>query len=140
MSKAIDELRKRRSALHAEIAETEVSLQGLLMSLTHIEATLRLLEPEITLKPPPKAKQKRAARGSVSRPVLSALRIAKGPVTTRDLAKAVLLSKGLPAVRVSTRALDQARYALKDLRARGIVVAVGNEGPVQTWALAPDVD
>ncbi len=135
---AIEELRSQRASLLLQVASAELKVHTLMMDLTHVEAALRILKPGITFPDASRPKQERAGRGEVSRPILAALRIAQGPVTTRDLAKAILQAKGLPAVRISTRALEQARYALKELRARGVVVAAGKEGPMQTWALVPD--
>ncbi|MDZ4775620.1 MAG: hypothetical protein SGJ23_02420 [Alphaproteobacteria bacterium] len=138
MSNAIEELKLKRGSLLLQIADAELKVHALMLDLSHVEATLRLLKPGIALNAPVKPPQKRAARGEVSRPILSALRVAQGPVTTRELARAILQAKGQPAVRISTRAYDQARYALKELRSRGVVVSVGKEGQLQTWALVPD--
>ena len=138
---AIAGLRRKRDAIVTEIGDPEVKLQLLTMNLGHVEATLRMLQPDILLEALPTTPiLKRAKRGENSRPVLAALHAANGrPVSTKECARAILHAHGKPALRVHKEAYEAARASLRDLRRRRQERALGpGDGSGQTWKLVRD--
>ena len=135
---AVAGLRRKRDALILEIAEAETKVQLIMMNLGHEDAALRLLQPDILLEAlPAKPMKKRAPRGFNARPVMAALHQASGPLSTRDVARALLQAHGKPALRVHREAYEAARNVLRDLKKRGAVRALGNETD-RTWELVRD--
>lgn len=132
---AVAGLRRKRDQIVSEIADAEAKLQLLTMSLGHVEATLRLLAPDILLEALPKRPMKpRAKKGENSRPILAALHHATKPMPTKELARALLQAHGKPALRVHREAYEAARNVLRDLRKRGAVRMVGKA----EWELVRD--
>ena len=90
---------KRRAAITGEIERTHERLRDLLSNLEHLDATILQFEPDHqveAIRPkafrPPKDW---ANRGQMTRIVLSILRQAAEPLTTRDIALELLVSRAL---------------------------------------------
>jgi hypothetical protein len=134
---AIAGLRKKRDAILTEISDAEAKVQALILQVGHIDAVLRMLQPDILLEVmPKKLRHRRAKRGDHTRPVLDALREAKAPMTVRQCAQAILVAHGKPAQRVHMEAYEAARGVLRVLRKRGVVRPHGMDGAAQTWEMA----
>ncbi len=121
--------------------QAEAQVQILRINLSHIDSALRIMSPDILIEAlPTRPMAKRAKRGENTRLVLAALHAAQGKaMSTKDLARAILLSKGKPALRIGREAYEAARAALRDLRKRGVVAPAGpNAEHGQTWVLARD--
>lgn len=132
-------LKRKREEIVSEISETEVKLQALILQLAHMDAALRIIRPEIALpKLPPRPTVNRVTtrRGEISRPILAALHQAEGPLTVKELARAMLIARGRPAIRISEDACETVRAVLRPMIKRGEVKAAGMEGKSQTWRLA----
>ena len=137
----VTSLCRKREQIIGQIGEHEIALQSLMIQLGHVDATLRILRPEIALTALPERKEARPVRhkrGENSRPVLHALHTAPGPLTVKDIARAMLIAQGKPAQRISSDAREIVRSVLRDLKRRGTARAVGSEGPAQTWELVRD--
>ncbi|PNS09109.1 hypothetical protein Lysil_0738 [Lysobacter silvestris] len=101
MSKiVVNGLVEKRSEIAGNIKEVEGQLQVMHESLSHLDATIRLLDPNIALS---QIKAKRPYRknaifgtGEVSRRVREVLRDAGGtPLSTADIALQILIERGL---------------------------------------------
>ncbi|HCK83509.1 MAG TPA: hypothetical protein DHW63_03020 [Hyphomonadaceae bacterium] len=128
---------RKRAEIVSEIGEKEIALQNLVLQLGHLDAALRIMRPEIALPALPDRHliRRSTKRGDVSRPVIQALHEARGPLTVKELARAMLIAHGKPAQRVSEEAKESVRSLLRQLRKRGDVRPMGLDGPSQTWEL-----
>lgn len=93
MKLVVHGLIERRAKMVGEIAATQECLGRLLADLDHLDATIHIFKPDIDLEdfpmkrvPPPNA----AFRGEVQRFLLHTLRTASAPMTTLQLATAVM--------------------------------------------------
>lgn len=96
---ALEALKRKRAEMTGEIARCQAKVQQLSADLEHLDATLRLFAPDFVAESvlpkvfvPPKSWSK---RGEMTRAVLSILRIAKGPLTTREIASMIVQQRGL---------------------------------------------
>jgi hypothetical protein len=108
--------------------------------LEHLDATLRLFAPDFVAESilpkvfvPPKSWSK---RGEMSRTVLSALRVAKGPLTAREIASMVVAQRGLDSdpgiLNIMTR---RVAGVLRDKRAQGLVRSLEETGLWLQWEI-----
>lgn len=135
-------LTKRRAELTGKIEKAHEDLRKMLSDLESLDATIIQFSPDFkveTIKPkafrPPKDWSN---RGQMSRVVLSILRQAAEPMTSRDIALELLISRALDKsdqklLRLMTKRVG---VALRTQRDNGIVK--GNEGPGQfvLWEIA----
>lgn len=136
---AIAGLKRRRTALLGEIAETEAKAQTLIIALGHIDATLTLLQPEILLEALPQhPNPPRVKRGENTRPILSCLHQAGRPMSTQALARALLIARGKPAIRVGREAKEAARQVMRQMVRAGTARKVNERGDEETWDLVRD--
>ena len=135
---ALDALKRKRAEMTGEIALCHARLQKLSEDLEHLDATLRLFAPDFvveSIKPkvfvPPKSWSK---RGEMSRVVLSILRVAKGPLTAREIASMIVAQRGLDGdagiLNVMARRVAS---ALRDRRAQGLVRSIEETGLWLQW-------
>jgi hypothetical protein len=100
---ALSALRKRRAILAAEIIQLECQVRARKDSLVHVDATLKLLDPDYdsgTVRPKLLPKNITLFRqGELGRLILGALREADGPLSTAQVATAVLDAAGTGKVR-----------------------------------------
>lgn len=97
-SLVISGLRAKRDDLARDIAHATAVLRQLTADLDTIENALRVMDPEaeparLSLT----ARRQTAGRGEVVRLVLAALRAAPGPLSTREVALAVMAARGMDA-------------------------------------------
>lgn len=119
-------LLRRRADMAGEIDALREQLGVLLSGLDHVDATIRIFKPDIDLDdlparpiPPPSA----AFRGEVQRFLLHTLRHAPEPMTTHELAKAIMEQRRLNvADRVLFKLISQRTgHSLSKLRRAGLV-------------------
>jgi len=89
---------EKRGEIAGQIAHTRAALRQLIIDLDHIDAAIRLFDPDydvagIRQRIPTAAH--RAIRGDLTRATLDALRDAPGPMTTKELARHVMAERGL---------------------------------------------
>jgi hypothetical protein len=130
---------KRRAALAGEIESTHDKLRQLVTDLENLDATILQFDPKHSveaIKPkafrPPKDW---ANRGEMSRFVLSLLRQAAEPMTTRDLALEMLVSRALDKsdqrlLRLMTKRVG---VALRGQRDNGLVRCQQGPGQYMLW-------
>ncbi len=130
-----DELVKYRERLEADI-------RALVCDIDHLEAAIRIFDPEDT----PEARMRyaalhRAPKGQSTRFILSSLREASGPLTSRQLADLWCVDRGLVA-KPSTVSMLRKRMGatLKVLHNKGVVQQSGYIDGWIGWCLpSPDV-
>ncbi len=134
----VEGLAKKRAEIAGEIERTHERLRSLAADLEHVDATLRIVAPELAveaIKPkvfrPPADWSK---RGEMTRMVLSILRTARAPMTTREIAERMVVERGLQA---STEALNSMarRVACALRRQRELGLARSTEGEAGFWQL-----
>ena len=132
----------KRAELAGELAATHDRLRELVNQLEHLDATLRLVAPDMEVEAiRPKAfrpPEDWSKRGQMSRLVLSILRQAKEPLTTREIAAQMLLERAMDAedakiLRVMTK---RVATALRDQRDKGRTISIEGPGNYQLWEVA----
>jgi hypothetical protein len=125
-----DELVRYRDQLEADI-------RALTVDIDHLEAAIRIFDPEDT----PEARRRyaalhRAPKGQSTRFVLRALREASGPLTSRALADMWCADRGLTA-KASTVSMLRKRLGatLKALHHKGLVRQDGYAEGLIAWRL-----
>jgi hypothetical protein len=103
-------LRDKRAELVALVGRLEQQLADHRVSLTHLDATLRLFDPNLLL--PDSGPQQRARvswfrPGECLRAIYDVLRDSPQPLTTRDVAGRVIAAKGITVADDRTQALIQ---------------------------------
>lgn len=134
-------LAKKRAELAGEIEATHNRLRQLVNDLEHLDATLRLVAPDMvveairpkTFRPP----EDWSKRGQMSRLVLSILRTAREPLTTREIAAQMLLERAMDTddqrmLRTMTR---RVAAALREQRDKGRAASEDGPGTYQLWAI-----
>jgi hypothetical protein len=133
---------KKRAELAGEIEAGHNRLRELVNQLEHIDATLRIVAPDVgveAIRPkafrPPEDWSK---RGQMSRLVLSILRTAKGPLTTREIAAQMLLERAMDAedVRMLRTMTKRVASALREQRDKGRAVSTDGPGTYQLWSVS----
>jgi len=134
----VEGLAKKRAELAGEIERTHETLRKLAADLEHIDATLRIIAPGMAveaIKPkvfrPPADWSK---RGEMTRMVLSILRTARQPMTTREIAERMVVERGLQATTAALNSMTR-RVACALRRQREIGVARSTEGEAGFWQL-----
>jgi len=94
-SQAMRTLEKKRADLKADLAHVDMMRDRTLASLAHIEATLAILR-EAKERGAPSGYQRRwlFRRGELKRLILAAEREATGPLTHREVARAIIARMG----------------------------------------------
>ncbi|MGY4395828.1 hypothetical protein ACVWZA_000989 [Sphingomonas sp. UYAg733] len=134
----VTDLVAKRAALAGEIERAQETLAKLVQDLGHIDATLRIIAPDLaveTIKPkafrPPADWSK---RGQMTRMVLDILRTARQPMTTREIAERMVVERGIAATPDTLNSMGRrVAYALREQRKRG--VATSTEGEAGFWQL-----
>jgi hypothetical protein len=133
---------KRRANIAGEIERTHDTLRQLLADLEHIDAAILQFDPSHqveAIRPkafrPPKDW---ANRGQMSRIILSILRQAAEPLTTRDIALELLVSRALDKddqrlLRLMTKRVG---VALRMQRDKGAVRSDQGPGQYQLWFIS----
>ena len=136
-------LLRKRAELSISVERMRQDLGLALASLDHLEATIRLFNPDIAPEdmperpvPPPNS----AFRGEVGRFLLHTLRTRGGWVTTHELARAIMDNRGLSqADRVLAKLIERRTgHSLASLRRQGHVTSerVGPDSALLRWRVA----
>ena len=135
----ITALVKKRATLAGEIEAAHERLRQMVLDLENLDATLRLFDPDYqveAIKPkafrPPKDWSN---RGQMSRIILSVLRQAAEPLTTRDIAVQLLLERALDSQDLKLLRLMTKRVgvALRGQRNNGVVESDQGPGQYMLW-------
>jgi hypothetical protein len=138
----LEGLVKRRAEVTGEIEALHDKLKGLLNDLESLDATILQFDADYkveTIRPkafrPPKDW---SHRGEMSRTVLSILRQATEPMTTKDVALELLVTRALDKQDIKLLRLMTKRVgvALNGQRANGAIVSTQGPGQFVLWAVA----
>lgn len=127
----VEGLAKKRAELAGEIERTQDALHKLVTDLEHIDATLRIIAPDMAIeaiRPKVfKAPEDWSKRGEMARVVLSILRTARDPMTSREIAAQMVLQRGLAADQKMLKLMTK-RVSTCLNRQRSLGRAVSTEG------------
>lgn len=127
----------KRRELAGRIEHAQRELQALIADLDHIDAAIRIFDPDADL-----GRAKRypiafhAFKGEMARHVMDALRRAKEPITSLAIAREVMEGRGLkegPGTTVTIR--KRVGACLTKLREKGVVRDVPMAGEYKGWEL-----
>jgi hypothetical protein len=133
---------KRRSELAGDIERTHDALRKMILDLENLDATILQFDPDFrveTIQPkafrPPKDWSN---RGQMSRIILSILRQASEPLTTRDIALQLLVERALDKsdqrlLRLMTKRVG---VALRGQKENGVVRSDQGPGQYMLWEVA----
>src|ERR1700733_4317815 len=131
-------LTRKRGELAGQIEHTQAQLRRLVTELDTIDAAIRLFDPNADLGSikqrlyPPRHQ---AFRGEMMRHVMGALRIATEPVTSRDIALAVMKGRSLNPDDLELFATIRKRVGacLWKLKQNGLAREVPMVGDLKGW-------
>lgn len=137
---AITALRDKRSELTGQIDALQDQLRQSMIDLDHIDATLRMFDPEIELdeiKPKPLPPRHRAFKGQVTRAILAMLR-KEGPMDAKAITLRLMAERELS---LNDSGLQKAMHkrigaALRNLRERTLVTSDQGKGGLLVWSIA----
>ncbi len=133
---------KRRAQLTGYIERTHDTLRKMVADLGSLDATIRQFDPSHNVEAirpkafrPPKDW---ANRGEMSRIILSILRLASEPMTTRDIAVELLVTRALDRsdVRLLRLMTKRVGVALRGQRDGGTVRVLPGPGQMVLWEVA----
>jgi hypothetical protein len=133
---------KRRAELAGDIERTHDALRKMVLDLENIDATIVQFDPDFkveTIQPkafrPPKDWSN---RGQMSRIILSILRQASEPLTTRDIALQLLVERALDKsdLRLLRLMTKRVGVALRGQREGGVVKSDQGPGQYMLWEVA----
>lgn len=130
---------KKRAEIAGELERTHDRLRELVQQLEALDATLRIVAPDMEVEAiRPKAFRPPddwSKRGHMSRLVLSILRTAKEPLTTREIAAQMLLERAMDTedTRMLKLMTKRVGAALREQRDKGRVTSEDGPGTYQLW-------
>jgi hypothetical protein len=135
-------LRRKRAEISGHIHDLEKRIARQRANLANLDATIKLFSPGTNPDTiPPKRAYRRTryfAHNELSRLTQDTLRTASRPLTSAEIADAVMHAKGMPPGDAAFKEIIAEREltVLRRLAKRGIVVKSGT-GRNARWALAP---
>ena len=133
---------KRRAELTSDIERIHAQLRKAVDDLENLDATIRQFSPDYQVEViRPKAFRPPADwanRGQMSRVILSILRQASEPMTTRDIALELLVTRALDQsdLRLLRLMVKRVGVALRGQRDSGTVRAAAGPGMMVLWEVA----
>lgn len=130
----------KRAEIAGRIEANQQELRKLIVELDAIEATIRIFDPDIdmmAIHPRPVPPRHAAFKGEVTRIVFKALREAKQPLTSRDIAKILMRERGLNVDDRDVVVMMTKRVGacLKTKKNQGYVRAIDIPGTLFGWEL-----
>jgi hypothetical protein len=133
-------LTRKRAELAGQIEHNQLSLRHLIAELDHIDATIRIFNPAIdigAIRAKPVPPRHAAFKGEVTRVVFKALREAKEPITSRDIALRLMTERGLnPDDReLSIIMVKRVCACLRVQKKKGLTRNAESLGNLQGWEM-----
>lgn len=132
---------KRRAELAGDIERAHESLRKMVLDLENLDATIVQFAPDYapegikakTFRPPADWSR----RGEMTRVILSVLRCAQEPLTTRDIAYQLLVERALDRSdqRLARLMCKRVGVALRGARERGLVNSLDGPGQYSLWQI-----
>ena len=122
---------KRRAEIAGEIGKLQARMAECSRDLETLDATLKIVAPELDIpaiapkmfKPP----EHWSKRGEMSRVVLDILRVARGSMTSRDIAAQMIVQRGMAVTpKLANLMSKRVATALRNMRDKGMVRNAGN--------------
>lgn len=134
-------LREKRAQLSGRIETLQRDLNDLVIDLDHLDHVIAMFDPDCdpsSIKPKSFPARHAAFRGEMQRFVLGALRAAEGPLTSLEIAVAVVKGRGLDPTdrRAVTLIRKRVGACLFKLKEKGLVREVASEGTYKRWEMA----
>lgn len=139
----VSALKAKRAELVGKIESHQAEIKQMVVELGHVEATLRLFDPEINfheLRPRKPKVAVRATKGEMSKIILVALKESPNPLSTRELADLVMVKRELDqndkplSKMIAKRVGAILRYWVRE---RGVVRSISmGRGQYNLWDLA----
>lgn len=137
---AITALRDKRGELSGTIDALQDQLRAAMIDLDHVDATLRMFDPEIELdeiRPKPLPPRHHAFKGQVTRSILAMLRN-EGAMDAKAITIRLMAERDLNP---NDKALSKAMHkrigaALRNLRERALVASAQGERGLLRWSLS----
>ena len=133
-------LLRRRQEIADKLEIVQGQVRQLVLDLDALDSTLRLFRPDVEIgvvriKPIPR--RHAAVRHESSRLVFSILREAAAPMTTRELARAIMEARGMNTADHAMAETMRLRLTstLRKLKHRGKLVASVEDGKNMRWGL-----
>jgi hypothetical protein len=143
-SHVISALRLKRAEISGHIHDLEKRIARQRVNLANLDATIKLFSPGTNPDAiPPKRAYRRTryfAHNELSRLAQDVLRTASGPLTSAEIADAIMQAKGMPPGDAAFKEIvvKRALTVLRRLAKRGVVVKHGTSRNAQ-WLLTLDV-
>jgi len=137
----IGALRDKRTELVGLIGSLEQQLADRRVSLTHLDGTLRLFDPNLLLPDTDPQQRERVSwfrPGECLRAIYDVLREASQPLTTRDVTRHIIAVKGLTVADDRTQALVQKTILASLSRAKSTIERLELDGVV-SWRVCQAV-
>lgn len=136
----VSALRGKRGELAGQIDALQDQLRAAMIDLDHVDATLRMFDPDIELdeiRPKPLPPRHHAFKGQVTRSILAMLR-AEGAMDAKAITIRLMAERDLNP---NDKALQKAMHkrigaALRNLRERTLVQSRSGSGGRLEWSLA----
>ena len=130
----------KRAEIAGQIEANQQQLRKLIVDLDAVEATIRVFDPDIdmmAIHPRPVPPRHAAFKGEVTRIVFKALREAKEPLTSRDIAKVLMRERGLNVDDGDVVVMMTKRVGacLKTKKNQGLVRSITIPGTLLGWEL-----
>lgn len=136
----VSALVRKRAELAGQIEHAQDKLRQLVIDLDAIDAAIHIFDPSIELqeiKARPVPPRHQAFKGEVTRIVLGALRNAKKPLTTHEIAQRVMAERGLDSANQRLLKTVQKRTAacLRHWQHKGITSKQQGPGQFMLWEM-----
>ena len=139
-SHVVSGLAEKRGELAEQAEHHRRELERLAQELGHLDAAIRLFDPDYRagrLRTPRRARRARFGQGECQRLILEALRDAAGPLSEGALARALAGRKGLESGPAALAELHKtAQGVLRRLAAKGVARAVAAADGARAWERA----
>jgi hypothetical protein len=137
-------LLRKRAELTGLLEHHDATSRQLRIDIDALDQTIRMFDPDIDLadvKPKPLPPRHAAYKGEVARIILGALRTAKGPLTTAQLAQQVMADRGMNTAdkRLAKTVQKRVGSACRHWRGKGVLKServAKRSGEPTRWALA----
>jgi hypothetical protein len=130
----------KRALIAGQIEHNQLTLRHLIAELDHLDATIRIFNPAIdigAIRAKPVPPRHAAFKGEVTRVVFKALREAKAPISSRDIALTLMTERGLnPDDReLSVIMVKRVCACLRVQKNKGFIRNAPYDGGLQGWVL-----
>jgi hypothetical protein len=141
----LNALIRKRAEFAGELERYETTVRQLQIDLAHLDATIRLFSPDMDvtkIKPKGLPPVLAARKGKLGAIVFAFLRTAQRPCLSSELAKHVMVERGIDVTKPKLVKLMEIRVcsALRYYRANGLVRTIKTRGEYIRWEIISQDD